>query len=103
LIICVHLPARALQWQAGLCPKKEIPILLNYYKSYRDLEIYQFRIQVEMRKAFDKERGAGIMESYFMVGGIRPEGLHEDIDVEKVHCMSMTSSKSLGLWDNPIL
>ena len=24
LIICVHLPARALQWQAGLCPKKEI-------------------------------------------------------------------------------
>ena len=22
LTICVHLPARALQWQAGLCPKK---------------------------------------------------------------------------------
>ena len=29
LILFVHLPARASQWQASLCPKKEIHILLN--------------------------------------------------------------------------
>ena len=34
------------------------------------------------------------MESYFMVGEIIPEGVHEDIEVEKVHGIFMTSSKS---------
>jgi len=30
-----------------------------------------------------------------MVGGIGPEGVHENIDVGKVHGLFMTSSKSL--------
>ena len=36
-----------------------------------------------------------------MVGGIGPEGVHEDIDVGKVHGLFMTSSKSLDRLSIP--